>query len=964
MRTREGGLWWIVVALAGVLGAARDASAQATMVFSPDRDNTIYEDVLGGASNGAGDHIFAGRTNNGQKRRALVRFDLSLIPPGSTIVSASLRLHLSQARTDSGNQTVTLHRCLSDWGEGASDAEIGEGGGAGPIAPDATWIHRKYPDQFWTAVAGDFVSAPSASAVVGTVLDTYHTWSGAGVVANVQQWVNDGSGNFGWFLVGAEGAARTAKRFDSRENDTVAYRPQLTVTFNPPPGAGACCLASGDCLVTLPANCATISGSFSGVGTLCTPNPCPQPIGVCCLPSGACQEITPPQCASLGGDYRGENVTCAVVSCPIPLEKFVDALPIPAVATPTTGVAGGAAHYDIAVREFWHTIHRDLPATRMWGYNGTYPGPTISTRKGQAVTVRWSNDLRDVNGVLRTTHMLPVDTCLHGPDVTGQVPRHVTHLHGAKVGPESDGFPEATIAPGQQAPIYTYPNDQQAATLWYHDHALGLTRLNVYMGIAGFYLLRDNAEDALPLPRGEYEVPLIIQDKSFNGDGTLRYNSLFSDSFLGDTIIVNGKAWPFMNVKRTKYRFRIVNGSGSRTYTLSLSNNGQFQQIMSDGGLLAAPVSLNSVTLMPSERADIVIDFAPLSPGTEVILRNSAPAPFPGTPGVGVIPDVMKFIVQPEFGPAVFLPGTLASVPRTPEAQATVTREFRLKQVFEPTCGYNMWTINGLLWDDITEFPRINDTEIWSFVNISAISHPLHVHLVQFQVLDRQDFFLNGNDIVPNGPRQAPPPEESGWKDSVQVRPGQITRVIAKFEGFAGTFSYHCHFLEHEDHEMMRQFTVLCDPPSIVTPPQALTVAENATAQFSVGAAGDALAYRWRRNGVPMNNGAQIGGSVVSGVTTPTLTIATPDPRDNAAYTCALTSPCGQQTTVPVNLIVTPACPGDLSFDGAVNTTDLSLFLASFGKPVQPGTNGDLNNDGVVNTSDLALFLARFGRPC
>ncbi|MFM9957671.1 MAG: multicopper oxidase domain-containing protein [Phycisphaerales bacterium] len=946
------------------------ASAQVVATFEAVADATLYEDVTGGSANGTGDFIHAGQNNGGLIRRALIRFNVSTIPVGSTITAASLRLVHTQSRNGSIASTVTLQRVSADWGEGTTDAGAGEGGGAGATPDSPTWVHRFFasdPPRVWTTLGGDFVTGVSASTVVNTgPLGAAYTWSGAGVISDVQAWVNGTQSNFGWIVRGDEVGIGHAKQLASRTHPTPTNRPVLTITFTPPPGAGACCFASGACAVTLPATCASQGGTFNGVGILCNPNPCPQPTGVCCLPLGACQILTPPACAAANGTYRGDNTTCAQISCPIPLAPFVDALPIPPIAVPTSGVQGGAAHYDITMTEFSAKVHRDLPPTRLWGYNGISPGPTILARRGQPVTVNWINNLRDLSsGNLRTTHVLPVETCLHGPDVTGNVPVTVVHLHGAKVAPASDGDPDAAFPPGSQAPLYTYPNDQPAATMWYHDHALGLTRLNVHMGLAAFYLIRDSIEDALALPRGEYDVPLMISDKSFNGDGTIAYSPSFDDQFFGDKVLVNGKVWPFLDVKRTKYRFRIVNASGTRTFRLSLSNGGTFQQIMSDGGLLAAPVILTSVTLMPSERADIVVDFALLSPGERVVLTNNAPAPFPGEPGVGVVPDVMQFRVLTDFGPAVFLPPTLASVPRIPESQAVVSRELRLQQVFDPTCNFDMWTINGLTWDDVTEFPRIGSTEIWSFANLSEVAHPLHVHLVQMQILDRQNFVIqNGNQIVPTGPRVPPPPNEAGWKDTVQVAPLQITRAIMTFDGFSGVFPYHCHILEHEDHEMMRKFEVLCDPPTIATPPTAQTVNEDQTAQFSVSGGGDVLTYQWRRNNVNLSNGPQPGGSVVSGATTNTLTIAAPDPRDAAAYTCVITNPCGTQTTTPVNLLVIPRCPGDLNFSNSRNTADLTLFLSNFARTTFPGTNGDLNFDGVVNTADLTNFLSVFGVPC
>ncbi|MBT8484323.1 MAG: multicopper oxidase family protein [Phycisphaerae bacterium] len=494
---------------------------------------------------------------------------------------------------------------------------------------------------------------------------------------------------------------------------------------------------------------------------------------------------------------------------PCRLEAFVDLLPIPPVAKPIDGVPGGEATYEIAVREFTQTVHRDLPPTRLWGYDGTYPGPTIEARTGQPVTVRWMNDLRDDSGTLRVEHLLPVDLCPHGPDHEGNNPRTVVHLHGGHVPADSDGYPEDTILPGEEQ-VFVYPNEQDAATLWYHDHALGITRLNVYLGLAGFYLVRDDAEDALGLPAAEFEVPLVIQDRTFTPDGALVYPAAWQEHFFGNTVLVNGVVWPRMEVKRGKYRFRIVNGSNARTYTLALSTGGIMRQLGSDGGLLEFPLPVGEVTLAPAERADLVIDFANASPGDEIRLVNSAPAPFPGEPGVGVVPDVMKFVVTAETGFTGSLPTDLREIVPLDEADAAVTRQFVMTKEPEP-CAGSWWLINGLVWDDITEFPELGTSEVWSFVNRSQAMHPMHMHLVFFQVLDRQPFEFVDGKIVPTGTPVPPPLSEAGWKDTVRTNPGEITRVIARFEDYLGKFAYHCHVLEHEDHEMMRQFQTV--PP-------------------------------------------------------------------------------------------------------------------------------------------------------
>jgi spore coat protein A len=459
------------------------------------------------------------------------------------------------------------------------------------------------------------------------------------------------------------------------------------------------------------------------------------------------------------------------------------------------------------MQQFQQQLHQDLPPTTLWGFEGLYPGPTIEVTRDVPITVRWINDLRDSMGNLRTQHYLPVDLCMHGPDHAGNTPRTVVHLHGGHVPAAFDGYPESTFLPGEDD-LYYYPNNQQSATIWYHDHALGITRLNVYMGLAAFYLVRDAFEQGLGLPSGEFEIPIVIQDRRFNPDGTLQYPATWEEHFFGDKILVNGKVWPLLNVKQGKYRFRLLNGSNSRTYTLALSNGGTITQIGTDGGLLPAPVPLAQLTITPGERADLILDFEGIAAGTEILLTNSAPAPYPGTPGVGVVPEVMKFVVTSESGDTTPIPPALRPIEILDENDATQFRDFVLRKQSEP-CAGNFWLINDLGWDDITEYPVLGETEVWSFINQSGIVHPMHMHLVFFQILDRQPFEVIGGVITPTGPRVPPAPNEAGWKDTVQTNPMEITRVIARFEDYTGKFAYHCHILEHEDHEMMRQFEVV-----------------------------------------------------------------------------------------------------------------------------------------------------------
>jgi spore coat protein A, manganese oxidase len=777
------------------------------VVLDAVKDNTLFGPPSSSNSNGAGDHFFVGRTDDGFLRRGLLAFDIgSAIPPGSTVSGVALTLYMS--RTKSNVEAIVLRPALQNWGQGASNAGQEEGKGAPAAAGDATWLHTFYPASNWSTQGGDFGSTVSASAPVNK--EGFYTWSSAGMVVDVQVWVDNPGTNFGWFVLGNETANKTSKRFDTREIGDVSKRPRLTITYTPPVPSGACCLPGGLCQTLSSAQCAMLGGSYQGNGTSCFPNPCFVPTGACCLPSGNCLQLSSNDCAAQGGTYQGDGSACAQVGCQVVLEPFVDPLPIPAVAVPIVGTPGGAAEYEIRMQQVQQQMHRDLPPTTVWAYGAGTPGPVIEASSGQPVKVRWINDLRDAQGNLLTSHYLPVDTCLHGPDMHGDAPRTVVHLHGGKVRPEADGYPEATFLPGQSV-LYEYPNDQPPATLWFHDHAIGITRLNVYMGLAGLYLLRDQTESALGLPSGSNEVPLVIQDRSFRPDGQLDYPATWDEHFFGDKLLVNGKVWPYFEVKRGKYRLRLVNGCSSRTVTLALSNGAVFHQIGTEAGLLPAPVPQTSITIAPGERADCVVDFAPYTAGTKLRFVNTAPAPFPGTPGVGVVSDVIEFRVQAPLGHTQPLPPVLSVVTPLDPGQAAQTRQFMLRKSND-TCTGSKWLINGLGWQEITEYPKLNSTEIWSFVNDSGVMHPMHVHLVLFQVLDRQPVDIIGDQVIPTGPAVLPPANERGWKDTVQCPPKELTRVIMRFEGFTGRYPYHCHILEHEDHEMMRQFKVILGP--------------------------------------------------------------------------------------------------------------------------------------------------------
>jgi spore coat protein A len=649
------------------------------------------------------------------------------------------------------------------------------------------------------------------------------------MVADVQSWLTTPAQNYGWIVRSNESVIQTTKRFGTRESagstGGVSWKPRLVINYTPQVIAGACCQGPA-CSLQTQAACLGLPGAYQGNGTTCSPNPCFVPTGACCAGNATCTEATQTTCTGGGGTYQGDGTACAATDCPVVLTPYLDPLPIPPVATPISGSPGGAATYNLTMREFDQQVHSQLPPTRVWGYHdgvaGLHsPGPVLEARSGQPVTVNWINDLRDLaTGVpRRTDHYLDVDT---QQDAEGNVcimgavdaAKTVAHLHGGHVPAAVDGYPENAFLPGDPPVPYTYPNDQQAGYLWFHDHALGVTRLNVYMGLAGLYLLRDATEDAIPLPRGTNEVPLVIQDKTFHPDGRLRYPSQWVDHFFGDKVMVNGKVWPYLDVKRGKYLFRLLNGSTSRVYTLSLvppSGSLAFTVVGNEGGLLEAPArGVGSLTIGPGERYDVVVDFAAYAAGDEILLRNTAGAPFPNGPAD--LPQVMKFRVTSQTGFTTAVPDALRPSEHLDPASAVVTRDLRLKQSGLDGCGRATWEINGLGWTDITEYPRLGTTEIWRFVNDSGVSHPMHMHLVMFQILDRDGFTTGpGGVVIPNGTPQPPAAEERGWKDTAMVAPGQILRVIARFEDYKGKYPYHCHILEHEEHEMMRQFqTVDC----------------------------------------------------------------------------------------------------------------------------------------------------------
>ncbi len=468
----------------------------------------------------------------------------------------------------------------------------------------------------------------------------------------------------------------------------------------------------------------------------------------------------------------------------IPLPKpFEAALPILPALSPDRSDAS-TDYYDVTVRA---ARARILPGheTRIWGYNGTMPGPTIEARRGRRVALRLWNTL-------------PVPI--------------VNHLHGGRTPPESDGYPTDLIVPTgfdtphlrdprarmvQDQRDYLYPNDQRAATLWYHDHRMDFTAPQVWRGLAGFYILRDDEEARLPLPRGEKEIALLICDRSFDEDGSFLYPALdpslrdksgvamdYMGGVLGDVILVNGAPWPKLEVANTRYRFRILTASNARRYELALDpapGGASFVQIGSDGGLLEAPVSHRSIRMAPAERFDVIVDFSRFPVGSQVALVNRA--------ADGAQGQIMRFDITRRERDDSAIPAKLSRIDFPDPAGVATTRVFDFSYR-----GGRGWLINRKPFDParMDAQPKLDSTEIWRLQ--TDFNHPLHLHLVHFQVLSHSG---------------RPGPYDAGWKDTIDLGPGQAADILIRFSGYRGRYVFHCHNLEHEDMAMMGNFEVV-----------------------------------------------------------------------------------------------------------------------------------------------------------
>jgi spore coat protein A, manganese oxidase len=512
---------------------------------------------------------------------------------------------------------------------------------------------------------------------------------------------------------------------------------------------------------------------------------------------------------SAGAGVAGQLLRAQGTTTPLlrieSLERFVDPLPTPPRALPLRS-SSKEAQFRIPIREFRARCHRDMAPTIFWGYDGCCPGPTFDVERGQAITVEWVNQLPP-------RHLFPIDHTLCGAESDKPAARTVTHLHGGRVRPEDDGYPERWIVPGESARCF-YPNEQDATALFYHDHAMGITRLNAAAGLVGLYLIRNEHERSLGLPAGEFEVPLVLFDRSFLPDGRIFYpvagdpESPWVSEYYGGGILVNGKLFPYLEVQPRLYRFRILNASNGGFYRVNFGSGATARDaaityllIGSDQGFYREPQPVDEAILGPGERGDILFDFGPVA-GKRVYLRT----------GFGGIAEfrVGSGVVRETAG----IPKMMRAIDPLPVASAAAVRRLTLGDQQDRLGRSHRMLLNASRWSmPVSEKPALNSVEVWEFINLTDDTHPIHLHLVRFQVIGRRKFDLNAylltRKVVYEGPESAPFAWEQGWKDTVRCNPMTVTRIIAKFEGFAGRYVWHCHMLEHEDNEMMWPYEVV-----------------------------------------------------------------------------------------------------------------------------------------------------------
>ncbi|MEU6347559.1 multicopper oxidase domain-containing protein [Streptomyces sp. NPDC046977] len=578
------------------------------------------------------------------------------------------------------------------------------------------------------------------------------------------------------------------------------------------------------------------------------------------------------------------------------LERYVDPLPTPLTAVPDPSTYPGADYYEITMRQSSWSFHRDLGPANVWGYWANNPhapheptgmgylGPTISVTTDHPTVVKYRNELP-------TTHLFQfvIDAIRNGcSELTPTPPPpykptlpfpaninvwNVVHQHGGFTAPQSDGMPMqsfssdgihaadyTTLDPGRvkaNEAISAYTNHDRSCMLWYHDHGMGMTSLNVYAGLAGLWLIRDPADERLGLPRGEFEVPLILQDRTFHEDGSLAYTMTLREG--EDTPVVNGKAYPFLAVERRRYRLRILNASNERFWRLRFETDPRdalpqgtlpFWLVGTDGGF-RAPLQILNFLISPAERYDLIIDFSQVPMGTKVRLTNyHAPVHYPGMPGMGpVIREIMEFqVTKPLSGGSdrTRMPKELR-LPRVAPVEPKPHTRRRQWVTYQHELFRTM-TFNAMPFEAPSQdFIKEGSSEIWEYINPNHDAHPMHVHLVNFQVLNRQPIdaaayqadyekWIAGGrrpedlPVLENyftGPPIPPDPDEArSRKDTFKSYPETVTRIfieeftpptatIASIPGsgaeLPATYIHHCHILEHEDDDLMRPWTIVRD---------------------------------------------------------------------------------------------------------------------------------------------------------
>lgn len=465
--------------------------------------------------------------------------------------------------------------------------------------------------------------------------------------------------------------------------------------------------------------------------------------GVLVLPEGP----TPAAASGATGHHQGEP-HAAPKSAARPVTMFSKRMPVPPELTPTRTRSADVYQLPIKPAQVEFVAGHPAPVRT---YGGQFVGPTIRARTGRPVRMTFTNEL--------------------------DVPSNV-HLHGGHVPASSDGHPLETIAPGQSR-SYDYPNSQQGATLWYHDHAHHLEAENVYYGLHGFYIIEDDAERELGLPSGEYDVPIMLRDAHLDENGALLFPGHPKDR---TTILANGVVTPRFPVAARKYRFRLLNSANDRIFRLTMGG-AELTQIASDGGLLPAPVRRTEIVLGSAERTDVVIDFSRHPVGSHLVLYD-------------VSGPVLRFDVTRKAVDRSRVPPRLRPLPALPAAG--VERDIVFK--FDVSGSVPVGLMNGVPYDpNRVDFQvRRGTTEIWRIRNDDvelAAPHTFHMHLEQFRVLDR--------DGAP------PPPDDLGRKDTVFVGPGETVRIQVTFTEYLGKYVYHCHYLEHSALGMMAQLEIV-----------------------------------------------------------------------------------------------------------------------------------------------------------